>query len=526
MAVVAWDRRNVLAATSVAAVGVLCGVPLLLLLTETLLNIGASLSVQAHGALLRSVLLAGTAALLATLSGAVIAFQLERVSPRWRGVWIALLALPLFLPSYIHALGWSTLVSSARWLDRSAIPAENLAGWVLSVWVLTVSYGPIATLALVSALRRWDRRFTHAAWSHGLPPSSEARLRIRYLIAPAGAASLVIFLLAFADFAVPDFFQVQTYATEIFVRVSGYLDTASAIGLSLPVLAISAAAFLLLMRASSRLSLHASYGTRGDTSAPHEGERSKGTASLVLLVAAAVVLLPIAQLVRMVDDVSVMVTAFRMIASEIVTSYAIASGVAALIVLVALSASYVSTRRIAPAGPWLRVLPAVLFALPASLLGLLAIRLWNQSGALGWAYDVGAVLAIALLARWLPLGMEVLGYAWRQVGVAQENAAMASGIGWGTTVRRVLLPQIWPAAMTVFVLALVVVFNELTLVTLLAPPGFSTVPLRIFQTVHYGPQTLLAAISVWQVLLLLVPVALLFAVARRSYGRALGMGTC
>jgi iron(III) transport system permease protein len=528
MAFVTWDRRNALAAASVVAIGTLCGIPLVAVLADGLANAVANPSVPPYATLTRSVLQAGVAAILATFLGALIAFQIDKLRRPLGEVMLAICALPLLLPSYIHALGWSGILSSARWLDRSAVPGDNATGWALSVWVLAMSYGPIATLTLLASLRRWDRRFTLSAWSHGLTPRAELRLRLRYLAAPATAATLVIFLLAFADFAVPDFFQVQTYGTDIFVRVSSYLDTAGATALALPVLGIAAIAFIVLARTTNRISLHSSYGAQLAAAPAREREATSSPPLqwIVLTFVTAVVFLPLAQLVRTVGGTKVMSMGFRMIAGDASTSYAIAAGVAALVVTISLGASYVAVRRLAPAGPWLRVVPAVLFALPASLLGLLAIRLWNHSGPAGWAYDAGGVLVIALMARWLPVSMEVLGSAWRQIGASQENAAIASGIPWGAAAWHVLVPQMLPATITAFALSMIFIFNELTLVTLLAPPGVSTIPLRIFQTVHYGPASLLAAICLWQVLLLAVPIALLFSVVSESHGRLFGLKAC
>ena len=58
-------------------------------------------------------------------------------------------------------------------------------------------------------------------------------------------------------------------------------------------------------------------------------------------------------------------------------------------------------------------------------------------------------------------------------------------------------------------LAFIFSFNELTMMVLVSPPGVSTLPVRLFSTVHYGPDSLLAALSLWQVIFLLLPVSLL-----------------
>lgn len=514
MATLSWDRRNVVAGVSVAVIAALWGVPLLALLAQAL---DAS-SWTLPGALLgRSIGLAGAAALAATALGALTATQLYRLPPRWRAPLLGLLVFPLLLPSYIHALGWANLISDVAWLNRSALRESNAPGWVLALWVLTMSYSPVALIATTAALHRWDSRSSWSAWANGLDVAAEARLRLQYLRAPALAAALIIFLLAFADFAVADFFQVQTYATDVFVRVSSYLDTPAALALAAPVVVISALAFIALVRVTQRLALQASYSaplSRAEFESVAATKRRVAVALVALT--GGLVVLPLANLLLRSGGIDSWRAGFAIVKADAAMTFGLAGAVAAAIVCIAFFTSHVCARRIAPAGDWVRVAPLALFALPASLLGLVYIRLWNHAGPAGWAYDAGLVLGLALVSRWLLLANELLTSGWRQVTASQEAAAMASGIPWGTAMSRVLLPQMAPVIGAAFLLTFVFVYNDLTLVTLLAPPGVSTIPLRIFQTVHYGPETLLAAVCSWQVLLLSVPAAALYAILRRS----------
>jgi iron(III) transport system permease protein len=515
MAALTWDSRNVLAAVCGALIAGLCGIPLLYLIVEGLRGADVRLWVPSGALLARSLGLGAAAALLATILGGVAALALHDCQRRWKGALLVVLVIPLLLPSYIHALTWSNLVSGSHWLQRSLAPRSSP-----SVWVLAVSYYPIALLLVLAALRRWDERFTWSAWANGRGPGGVGELRRRYLRTPVLTGVFVISLLAFADFAVPDYFQLPTYATEIFVQISAYLDTSRAMALVLPVLAVSALLFWALARASGRLTLTSSYGTNVIVPSPKVAlGPSLRACGIGLLLATVLVALPLGNLLRMARGPHVIEKALEMVWPDAVAGYALALPTAALAVLIGLFSAYVAQRSPLRAAQWIRVVPAALFAVPASLLGLLSIRVWNQSSALGWAYDCGLALLLALLARWLPVSLEILLSGWRQVGRPQEEAAHANGIPWGRALYRILLPQLRPALSLAFLLTTVFVFNELTLVTLLAPPGMSTLPLRVFQTVHYGPESLLAAICLWHLAFLLVPAAALLAVSRRWLGR-------
>jgi iron(III) transport system permease protein len=520
MAALTWDGRNVLTAVSCVLVAGLCGFPLLYLMVEGVGSADVGLWVSSGALLARSLGLGAAAALLATILGGVAALALHECPRRWKGVLLVVLVIPVLLPSYIHALTWSNLLSGSHWLRRSLAPRSSPTGWAVSVWVLAVSYYPIALLLILAALRRWDERFTWSAWANGRGPNGVGELRRRYLRAPVLTGVFVIFLLAFADFAVPDYFQLPTYATEIFVQISGYLDTSRAMALVLPVLAVSALLFWALARASGRLTLTSSYGTSVMVPSakvdPGPSWRACGTG---LLLAGVLVAVPLGNLLHMAREPRVIGIALEMVWPDAVAGYALALPTAALAVVIGLFSAYAAQRSSLRAAQWIRVVPAALFAVPASLLGLLTIRVWNQSSALGWAYDCGLALLLALLARWLPVSLEILLSGWRQVGRPQEEAAHANGIPWARALYRVLLPQLRPALSLAFLLTTIFAFNELTLVTLLAPPGMSTLPLRVFQTVHYGPESLLAAICLWHLAFLLVPAAALLAVSRRWLGR-------
>jgi iron(III) transport system permease protein len=371
-------------------------------------------------------------------------------------------------------------------------------------------------LLILAALRRWDERFTWSAWAHGQGPGAVQRLRWRYLQTPVLAGGFVVFLLAFSDFAVPDFFQQRTYATAIFIQVSSYLETGSAMALALPVVAVSLLIFWALMRASARLALTSSYGTPVTVRAADARSRSASRGFLIgVLLAALLVVAPLINLVRMAGSVRVGMKAFAMVREEALTGYILALLTAVLTVVISLFAAYAFQRRVFSRGSWIRLLPAAIFAVPTSLLGLVAIRAGNNSSGAGWAYDCGLVLLLVMTARWMPISLEILASGWRQIGSAQEEAAAACGVGWPKTLLRILLPQLVPALFAALALTTVFAFNELTLVTLLAPPGFSTLPLRIFQTVHYGPESLLAAICLWQIVFLLAPAIVLLVIARR-----------
>lgn len=130
----------------------------------------------------------------------------------------------------------------------------------------------------------------------------------------------------------------------------------------------------------------------------------------------------------------------------------------------------------------------------------------------------GIVLPHTVLA--LPYVVIVLTAALRNIDPIQERVATSLGANRLTTLRKVLLPQLYPTLAIAGFLAFLVSFNEVIVALLLKTRGFTTLPMNIWsgRTAEYGP--MMAAVSV----LVLLGAGLLLAIvwtARRRMSRSL-----
>lgn len=119
----------------------------------------------------------------------------------------------------------------------------------------------------------------------------------------------------------------------------------------------------------------------------------------------------------------------------------------------------------------------------------------------------GIVLPHTVLA--LPYVVIVLTAALRNIDPIQERVATSLGANRMTTLRRVLLPQLYPTLAIAGFLAFLVSFNEVIVALLLKTRGFTTLPMNIWagRSAEYGP--MMSAVSV----LALLGAALLLALA-------------
>jgi iron(III) transport system permease protein len=150
----------------------------------------------------------------------------------------------------------------------------------------------------------------------------------------------------------------------------------------------------------------------------------------------------------------------------------------------------------------------VLFAVPATITGIALIGIWNRSGAVGTIYGTRGMFVLVYLARFLPLAVLALAAGLRRVPSSQEEAAAVSGVGWFTTLRRIVLPQIKLAGAAVWVVVFVLAFGELGASILVTPPGESTLPIRIYTLIANAPPEQVATLALLQALVIFAPLAL------------------
>jgi iron(III) transport system permease protein len=153
-----------------------------------------------------------------------------------------------------------------------------------------------------------------------------------------------------------------------------------------------------------------------------------------------------------------------------------------------------------------------LFAVPSTIVGVGLIGLWNRPGPLGAVYGTDAMLLLAYAARFLPVAALVLAAAVRYVPVSHEEAAGVSGAGWVRTMGRIVLPQIRLGIAAAWLIVFVLAFGEVGASILVAPPGESTLPIRIYTIIANTPASHVASLALFQTLVIFIPLALAGAV--------------
>jgi iron(III) transport system permease protein len=507
-----YSRTGVMSA-AVAVFVVCCVLPLAWLLAATLsASSGAfaavALDSRQRGLLYNTTILGAGTAALATALGAPLGIALARVPMRRKALVRLVAGAPVLLPPYVVALAWVSLGGMrSEW--TYSLPAAIL--------VLSLVLYPLAMLATEVAMRRIDGRLEEAALIVA-PPSRVLWLITLPLVAPTViAAALIIFVLAVSEFGVPGLLRVRVYTTEVFTAFAALYDFSRALVLAMPLIlmCVAVAAVAAVLLGDRIVTTRRSVGV---SPVVFDRWRPPATAALCLVVIVALVL-PVLVLAREASAARSLGAAAAGSITAIVNSLLLAMSGATLVVLVAVWLGYAQAR----AGRAFRLagqaVLIALFAIPSTIVGVGLIGLWNRSGPLGALYGTDAMLLVAYLARFMPVATLILAATTQAVPMSQEEAAAVSGVGWFRTVRAIVLPQLRVAIAAAWVVAFVLAFGELGASILVAPPGESTLPIRIYTIIANTPPSHVAVLALLQSLVIFLPVAALGAYVSRREAR-------
>jgi iron(III) transport system permease protein len=513
-----WGWRSSRTAVIGAAIVVFvvcCLLPVGYLLTVTLADIGCTSTAlfpdaRQRGLLYTTSLLGTGTALLATAIGVPLGVALARIALPLKTALRLALAAPALLPPYVVGLAWIYLGGS-RGLVATLAGHDALSAWTYglpaAIIVLSLVFYPLPMLATEVALRRIDGRLEEAALVYAPPRRVLRRITLPLAAPHVSAAALVVFVLAVSDFGVPGLLRVRVYTTEVFTAFSALYDYPRAMVVAVPLLllclVVATTAGLLL---GDRLMVsRRSVGTRPVF---FDAWRLQAQVAAVVVMTAALGL-PLAVLLREALTTRSLTRVLAGSGAAIANSLVLAAAGASAVIAVAVWLGYGRARADRRLGHLADVLCIVLFAVPSTVVGVGLIGVWNRPGPLGAAYGTVIMLLLAYLARFVPIAALALAAIVGSVPVSHEEAAAVSGAGWLRTMTRIVVPQVRLGLAAVWVVVFVLAFGELGVSVLVAPPGETTLPIRIYTIIANTPSSHIAALALLQATVIFTPLALL-----------------
>ncbi|MCX7302382.1 MAG: iron ABC transporter permease [Rhodobacterales bacterium] len=473
-----------------------------------------------------TLVVAVSAAGMALMIGAGLAWMLVRSDLPMRGWFSVALLIPYMLPVWTFALAWVTLFKNTTqggqpgWMQ--ALGAETpdwLAyGMVPTIIILTLHYIPFAILIIGGALRRVDGQLEEAAQMLGARRWAILwRVTVPVMRPAVLSAGLLMFADAIGEFSVPYILglpvQFETLSVSLFRAISTQQNGMAAVYATVVLLigVITLGIDTWMLREVHRFATIGGKGTTSRTS-PLRGARWLLFGAVALLFVVSVIL-PLATLIlstlmeipgRFSPDnftldywigrslPTVAMTSGILLAPEfwhaawnslrIAGMAALAAGCLGLLV------GYVVAR-----SPWrwlavsLRgvtflpyLVPGIAFA--AAILMLFAV----PRGPVPALYGTPWILLLALVADQMPFSSRVGISAMAQLGSDIEDAARMMGAGMLHRMRAIILPILNGALATAVLLSFISGIKGVSLFILLAVPSTDVLTTFSLRLVDYG----------------------------------------
>jgi iron(III) transport system permease protein len=512
----------------------------------TLSNIGEVLTSERLWEITRTtVVFAFGSSLLALLMGGVLAFVTTRTNTPLKWLIASLVLYQLAMPDVLYPVVWTFLAGPELgvlndWFNSLTgltfpVDVYSMAGMI---WVEAFLLLPLVYVFMVPAMSAMDRSLEEAAETSGASRVLVMRDIVMKLAIPALVATLVIVLMrAWEAFEVPWFLGVRdktfTFSTELFFRTTTPpSDTGLISSFALPMLLVS----LVMVWYYNRFNLKArnfavvtGKGYKPTLMALKPTTRWLVTAGCVFVLALGVVL-PFLMLIWLslhpfftppsidaLQNISFDSYARALETPAILTGFknsliiGLTSSVLVLLV-VSLSAWFVVHGR----GRGRRVLDVLTFApmaFPNIIVGICLLWLY-----LLLPIDLNGTYLVLILAYFIlfvAIAARNVTVRTLQIHPELHEAAVASGAGFLTSYRTVILPLMGPALLASGLYITAWAFKELETTLLLAGPNTKTTTVVVYDLTGLATTSEVAAIGVIAVGGLLVVIAAFQFVARR-----------
>jgi len=476
------------ATVATVAIAALALMPVAVLVTMSL-GAGFELGGRTGDIMLNTVWLAVLTVTGAVLIGVPLALVTTYATLPLRRLWIAVLAAPLAIPSYLGAFALFAAFGPGGEIDTyTGIVTPRAHGLTGATLVMVLYTYPFVFISTRAALQSLDANIVDAARTLGLSlPAALARIVLPRAANGIAAGSLLVVLYTLSDFATPAIMGLDTYTRMIYVEYNAFgLDRAALMSLQLLALVVIVLFFesrIRVRRERPGRLLHLPVSTP--------------VKAAILILATAVVALA---LVLPVAIFGIWLARESVVGFELhyALNSAYAAGLAAAAaVIVALPVAYSASAgwlgRLCERATYLG------FGIPGIVMGTALVYLGLR---LPLLYQTLGLLVAAYVLRFLPLAVGSVRSSTERVEDNLVGAARSLGASPGEAFRRVSLPLIAPGIVAAAALVFLEAMRELPATLLLRPTGFDTLATylwRIYEAGYLGrgavPALALVAVS-------------------------------
>lgn len=496
------------AIVSAAALGLFVAAPVAAIFLSSVYDGGFTLSAYSDflanrrllTAAANSLIVAGGIAVLSVVIGAPLAFGVARTRMRFRRLVRVTMILALISPEFLLAMGYILMAGPnagyANVALRSLLGLQTASGPfdIFTLWGLVLTALPngvaFVFLALTPALANMDPALEEAARLKGASALEAVRDVTMPLMRPALlAGALLAFATSLAMYGPPEMLGIDVLTVSIREALIG-LDFAAASVAAVTLVVLSALALgvqRLLLAHGER------YRTLGGKAfAAREADIGPAATHLLTALGLFYVLIALVLPYGTMIAVSLMKSIgngfapgnltfdnFAVVLSDpairraVLLSFSLAAASATIVVVIGVLTSYVILRTRLSGRFLLDYISVMPLAVPGTAIAFALIVIYlNWPANLTGFYGTPAILLVAYLARFIPIGVRNGQTALLQISPEIEEASRIGGAGEAGTLLRITIPLMLPVVVYTWLLVFILAIPELSASIILR--GFNT----------------------------------------------------
>ena len=438
--------------------------------------------------------------LLSFVVGVPLAFFLVKTNLWGRKVFGIAYLIPVLIPPYMHAIVWAHLLSKNGLVNQCIAQLFSLKeapfdihGLPGAIFIMTLAYFPFVTLLTASGLRSIDRGVEEASLLHHGPWQTIKGITLPLVAPHILCGAFFVFIFSVINFGVPDILRVRVYPLEVFIQFSAYYNEKAAMALSLPLVGL----ILLLVALQKWYMKDRSYVNLASgfekTRRYHLGQLQGLAYIFAFTILFLSVVTPIAVLLKVAGPISTYVKVLETSKTQIGYSIVLALFGGFSMACLAFFISYFIERTASRAKTVVEFATLIPFAIPATVLGIGMIKVWNRP-VTDVIYGSSIIIILGYVAHFIPFTIRVTSSALKQVSPRLEEAAFLITNNWIRIIGKIVLPLMRPGLLAAFFIGFILSIGDLGTTLLIMPPGKTTLPVKIYNLMHYGAEQMVAAL--------------------------------
>lgn len=472
-------------------------------------------------ALLNSLTLGALTGLFSVLIGVPLAFAVARTNVPAKGLFYLTANLSYLSPPFLTAIAYVSLLSPNAGLinvlmrDVLGLPwltfnVFSMSGLVL---VTTLHTFPFVFLLATGALRSVDASYEEASQILGAGKWRTALQITLPLVAPAIlSGTLLAFVNAIALFGSQAILglpgRIVTLPTRIYALFDYPPEYGLASALSLVFVAITITALWMQRRFLARRS----YVTLGGKGARPQlmdlGPARWLLLAFCVLIFIVSIVLPYSALIAVslskswglafwknltLENYRFVLFGYDVTQRAILNSLLLATLAATIAVTLGAIISWIDLRTRLPGRKFLDYAALIPLGLPGIVMAVALIQFWLAMPVA--LYGTLAILLLAYVGRYVPLGVRAANASLRQIDASLEESGRIIGASWGQVMRSITLPLMRPGLFAGWLLVFVPVIQELSASILLFSSGSITLAVAVYNLYETGDIERVAALA-------------------------------